>query len=188
MPSTAGNFGLRCQDSADYFATNAGAFPIAFACSLILSRKDGMLQANPSSEIRARMSDVAALAGVSLKSVSRVVNGESHVSEKLRARVEQAIGMLGYVPDNAARSLAGGRNFTLGFLFDNPSPSYTMKVQQGAYAACRAAGYHLRIDNLDSTLDDAALEQQLADPSAQPHRWFRADPAADRRSPRAGIS
>ena len=55
------------------------------------------------------MVDVAATAGVSLKSVSRVINNEPHVSARLRAKVEAAIAALDYEPDPAARSLAGAR-------------------------------------------------------------------------------
>ncbi|MFM5922728.1 MAG: LacI family DNA-binding transcriptional regulator [Novosphingobium sp.] len=107
------------------------------------------------------MHDVARLADVSIKSVSRVINSEPHVSVKLRAKVEAAIATLGYVPDQAARSLAGGRSFTIGVLFDNPSPNYTMKVQAGIYRACVEHQYHLRIDNLDSIDPATDLERQL---------------------------
>ena len=103
------------------------------------------------------MADVARLAGVSLKSVSRVVNREPHVSEKLRLKVEAAIAELAFVPDQAARSLAGARAFTIGLIFDNPSPNYTMKLQAGVYQACTAHQYHLRIDHIDSRRSDAEL-------------------------------
>ena len=109
------------------------------------------------------MSDVAAVAGVSLKSVSRVINNEPHVSAKLRAKVEAAIAALDFVPDPAARSLASQRSHTIVVLFDNPSPHYTMKVMTGAYRACVARKYHLRIDTLDSTRGPAALLEQLGD-------------------------
>lgn len=109
----------------------------------------------------ATMADVAAHAGVSLKTVSRVVNNEPHVSAKLRARVEAAIAALDYEPDLAARSLAGARSFTIGLLFDNPSPNYTMKVQAGTYRLCREMKYHLRIDNLDSTSRAVPMVEQL---------------------------
>lgn len=98
----------------------------------------------------ARITDVAELAGVSFKSVSRVINNEPHVSRKLRVKVEAAIRELNYVPDTAARSLAGSRSFTVGVLFDNPSPNYTNGIMEGAYGACVARGYHLRIDHLKS--------------------------------------
>ena len=110
----------------------------------------------------ATMADVAAAAGVSLKSVSRVINNEPHVSAKLRAKVEVAIAALDYEPDPAARSLAGARSFTIGVLFDNPSPHYTMKVQTGAYRACFEQKHHLRIDNLDSTSASGDLARQLS--------------------------
>lgn len=109
----------------------------------------------------ATMQDVARHAGVSLKSVSRVVNREPHVSEKLRMKVEAAIADLNYIPDIAARSLAGSRTFIIGLLFDNPSPNYTMKLQAGVYRACTEHGYHLRIDNVDSSCSPAVLESRL---------------------------
>lgn len=109
----------------------------------------------------ATMADVAMRAGVSIKSVSRVINNEPHVSPKLREKVEAAIASLDYVPDTAARSLAGSRSFTIGVLFDNPSPNYTMKILNGAYAACVDNGYHLRIDSLDSSGDQATVLAQL---------------------------
>ncbi|WP_168557350.1 LacI family DNA-binding transcriptional regulator [Novosphingobium sp. SG720] len=110
---------------------------------------------------RATMEDVARLAGVSLKSVSRVVNREPHVSDALRAKVEAAITTLAFVPDAAARSLAGSRTFIVGLLFDNPSPNYTIKIQSGVYRACMEQQYHLRIDSIDSDRPHAQVEAQL---------------------------
>ncbi len=109
---------------------------------------------------RATIIDVGEAAGVSWKTVSRVVNGEPNVSRKTAEKVAAAIAALGYVPDAAARSLASSRSFTIGVLFDNPSPHYTMKVQAGAYEACRARGYHLLIENLDSAARDLADQMQ----------------------------
>jgi LacI family transcriptional regulator len=115
-----------------------------------------------SSRGHATMTDVARVAGVSLKSVSRVINNEPHVTERLREKVEAAIASLDYVPDTAARSLAGARSFTIGVLFDNPSPNYTMKVLAGAYRACLEQQYHLRIDALDSSGKAEDMDAQLA--------------------------
>ena len=53
--------------------------------------------------------DVADLAGVSIKTVSRVVNGEPHVRQTTKARVEEAIAALDYRPSQAARNLASYR-------------------------------------------------------------------------------
>lgn len=112
--------------------------------------------------LNATMTDVAKLAGVSLKSVSRVINAEPHVSPKLRNKVDAAIATLNYVPDAAARSLAGARTFVIGLMFDNPSPHYTMNVQKGVYAACKENQYHLRVDNIDSTAPGAVFEAQVS--------------------------
>jgi LacI family transcriptional regulator len=108
------------------------------------------------------MLDVAMRAGVSLKSVSRVINREPHVSDTLRAKVERAIAELDYVPDTAARSLAGARSFIISVLFDNPSPNYTVKLQAGVYRACMENQYHLRIDRIDTSRPDTEIEAQLA--------------------------
>lgn len=115
---------------------------------------------------RITISNVAKAAGVSMKSVSRVINREPNVTEKLRVRVEAAIANLGYVPDFAARSLAGGRAFTIGLLFhdygDGFMPSYYPKLQSGAYKACRQHGYHLLVETIDSEADDFAQKFERA--------------------------
>lgn len=98
--------------------------------------------------------DVARHAGVSMKSVSRVINQEANVRPNLKAKVEAAIDELGYRPNFAARALAAGRSFFLGVLFDNPSASYTLQILSGAHAACRAAGYQLVIEHIDTTRAD----------------------------------
>ena len=58
---------------------------------------------------RATITDVANLAGVSIKTVSRVVNNEPHVRPVTRERVDQAIAELDYRPNQAARNLASQR-------------------------------------------------------------------------------
>lgn len=87
--------------------------------------------------------DVAAQAGVSMKTVSRVLNGEAHVRAALRERVEVAVEALGYRPNFAARQLAGSRSYLIAYLFINLSASYTMALISSAAAACRKRGYHL---------------------------------------------
>ena len=90
--------------------------------------------------------DVAALAQVSIKTVSRVVNKAPNVSATLRERVEDAIARLGYRPNQSARRLAGGRSFMIAYLYSNPAPSYTSGIQCGAAARCRDLGYHLVVE------------------------------------------
>ena len=90
--------------------------------------------------------DVAALARVSIKTVSRVVNKAPHVSEELRERVTAAIRQLDYRPNQSARRLAGGRSFMIAFLYNNPAPFYNSGIQSGAANRCRDLGYHLVVE------------------------------------------
>lgn len=69
---------------------------------------------------RASLEDVAARAGVSRATVSRVVNGQSTVAEDLRARVQAVIDELGYVPNAAARTLVTRRTDTLALVASEP--------------------------------------------------------------------
>lgn len=70
------------------------------------------------------IADVAALAGVSMMTVSRVINSEPTVRATTREAVNEAIAKLNYAPNRAARSLAGGAQLRLGLLYANPSESY----------------------------------------------------------------
>jgi LacI family transcriptional regulator len=110
---------------------------------------------------RKTITDVAQAAGVSIKTVSRVINREPNVKPAMQARVERAIAKLGYVPNTAARSLAADRSFVLATLFDNPSPSYVTAIQRGAMGVCRQAGYHLTIEELDSKANVAAQMKRI---------------------------
>ena len=65
------------------------------------------------------MSDVAARAGVSHQTVSRVVNGHPNVAPGTRERVQRAIAELGYRPNTAARALATGLSRTIGLVTIN---------------------------------------------------------------------
>jgi len=98
----------------------------------------------------ATISDVASRAGVSMKTVSRVLNNEPHVRPALREKVEQAAHELNYRPNQAARRLAGGRSFLIAHLYDNPSPNYIAAVHSGAARRCRKLGYHLVIEPVDA--------------------------------------
>lgn len=98
---------------------------------------------------RSTITDVARLAKVSIKTVSRVVRREPNVSEKTKAVVEQAIAELNYRPTISARSTTGARSFLLGLIFDNPNPSYTFELLTGAQKAARENGYQLVFEPLE---------------------------------------
>ena len=100
---------------------------------------------------RATIDDVAALAGVSIKTVSRVVNREPNVRDATRAKVERAIAELNYQPNLSARNLASQRARLIALIYDdpsnyeNPSAGYVIRMQSGALSACRTASYRLVI-------------------------------------------
>lgn len=105
--------------------------------------------------------DVAQKAQVSIKTVSRVLNGEASVRSSTRERVEEVIKSLNYRPDPSARRLAGNRTFLIGLLYDNPSPSYVTNNQVGVLSQCRKYNYDLLIHPCDYR--DAGLGDDIQD-------------------------
>lgn len=89
--------------------------------------------------------DVAELAGVSFKTVSRVTNNEGSVRKETLQKVNDAIRQLNYRPNNAARNLAGNQSYTLGYVYDNPNAYYILDMQNGILAEYRERGYELII-------------------------------------------
>jgi LacI family transcriptional regulator len=109
---------------------------------------------------RPTMHDVAALARVSLKTVSRVVNQEAGVSPELVRRVNQAAAQLDYRPNLAARSLrqAGGRTASIGLLLENVSNPFSSSIHRAIEDAARARGVAVLASSLD---EDPVREQEL---------------------------
>jgi LacI family transcriptional regulator len=103
--------------------------------------------------------DVAREAGVSIKTVSRVLNHEPGVHESTRDQVLKVVEALRYRPKQSARSLAGGRSFLIGLLYYDPSAAFVGSVQQGATLRCRELGYHLVVESLHNDAPD--LRQQI---------------------------
>ncbi|WP_462151256.1 LacI family DNA-binding transcriptional regulator [Pseudoalteromonas xiamenensis] len=91
------------------------------------------------------INSVATYAGVSKKTVSRVLNNEPNVSPATREKVLKVFKELDYTPNPIARGLARNRSFIIGCLYDNPSKSYITRVQSGALEACHKFGYNLLI-------------------------------------------
>lgn len=93
---------------------------------------------------RVTIRDVARHAGVSIKTVSRVVNREANVRAETRARVESAIRDLDFEPNPAARGLAARRTFSIGLLYEIPHEfSYIQQLLEGVFAVCETHGYTL---------------------------------------------
>jgi LacI family transcriptional regulator len=100
---------------------------------------------------RATIFDVAERAGVSIKTVSRVVNREPNVRDSTKERVQQAVAELRYQPDQSARNLASHRSHLIGLVYDDPgaydmiSGGYILDLQQGALKACSESNSQLLI-------------------------------------------
>lgn len=111
----------------------------------------------------ATLDDVAAIAGVSAKTVSRVVNRNANVSAATRERIEAAIRETGYRVNQAARSLAASRSFLIGAFMPHLSSFYFAEIFRGAAKACRQYGYHLVLEEFDHGSDSvvARYEQGL---------------------------
>ncbi|TRY29826.1 LacI family DNA-binding transcriptional regulator [Aliiglaciecola sp. M165] len=95
--------------------------------------------------MKATIKDVADLAGVSFKTVSRVINKEGTVKGQTLEKVEAAIAQLNYQPNHAARNLATTRSYAIGYIYDNPNAYYVIDMQNGILEACRRQGYELII-------------------------------------------
>jgi LacI family transcriptional regulator len=94
---------------------------------------------------RPTINDVARLAGVSKKTVSRVINRSPLVRDETREKVDAIITELGFRPDPQARALAFRRSFLIGLIYDNPNPQYVIDLQQGILDVLRGSGFELLV-------------------------------------------
>ncbi|HEV3420577.1 MAG TPA: LacI family DNA-binding transcriptional regulator [Candidatus Acidoferrum sp.] len=108
--------------------------------------------------------DVARESGVSVFTVSAVVNNKSHVGKGLRERVEAAIRKLNYRPNLIARSLANQRTHTIGMIVPDIGNPFFPLVVRGAEDAAQKHGYNLLLCNSDDSLDkeEKAIELLLS--------------------------
>jgi LacI family transcriptional regulator, galactose operon repressor len=108
---------------------------------------------------RPTMKDVASRAGVSLKTVSRVVNGEQRVTPETAMRVLGAISDLGFRRNESARLLRTGRTAMLGFIADNCGDPDLAALTRGLEEVARGEGLWLLVGSTDG---DAVREERLA--------------------------
>jgi LacI family transcriptional regulator len=107
------------------------------------------------------MRDVAALARVSLKTVSRVINGEPTVASELAARVHSAAATLDYRPNLTARSLrsSDGRTRTIGVLLEDVANPFSSALHRAVEDIASSRGVAVFAGSLD---EDPARERTLA--------------------------
>lgn len=99
--------------------------------------------------MKATIKDVAKLAGVSFKTVSRVINKEGTVGQELQDKVNKAVKELNYQPNLSARLLRGTAS-SIGFIYDNPNSNYVIDMQRGILGECHRQGYELIIHPCDA--------------------------------------
>jgi LacI family transcriptional regulator len=128
---------------------------------------------------RVRIEDVAAAAGVSMKTVSRVLNREPNVREDTRLRVTRAVDKLKYIPNFSARSLAGNKSYLIALIYNNPSANYLMEVMGGVLEACEAERYNMLLCPLepDGPKLVASVEEMIA--RSQPDGLILTPPITD---------
>jgi len=102
---------------------------------------------------RPAMKDVARLAGVSKKTVSRVINDSPLVNEATRKGIQGLINDIGYRPDPQARGLASRRSYLVGMIYDNPTPQYVVNIQLGILDVLRNTGFELVVHPCDRKSD-----------------------------------
>jgi len=88
------------------------------------------------------INDVAERAGVSKRTVSRVLNKSDKVNEATRVRVQQVIDELSFTPSSQARGLAARRSYLLGLIYDVPT-LFTNEVQKGIFSVSADEGYDI---------------------------------------------
>jgi LacI family repressor for deo operon, udp, cdd, tsx, nupC, and nupG len=101
----------------------------------------------------ARLRDVAERAGVSIRTVSNVVNGYAQVSAETRRRVEKAVAELGYRPNLLARNLKRGRTGLLALVVPELDVPYFSELARAVIAEARTCGYTVVIDQTDGEPD-----------------------------------
>ena len=102
--------------------------------------------------------DVSNDAGVSIKTVSRVINKEKNVSEKTKEIVIKSIQKLGFKPNKSAQSLRSKRSHMIALLYNNPNKHYLADIQGGILRLCKETGYNLVLQECDYTNVKLGLE------------------------------
>jgi LacI family transcriptional regulator len=112
---------------------------------------------------RATIKDVAALAGVSYQTVSRVINKKGEISPDTRKRVLEAAASLDYRPSRVARGLVTRRTHTVGLIISDITNPFFPEVARGVQDLARSRDYHVFLCNTDDDpVEDLQALRSLA--------------------------
>lgn len=95
------------------------------------------------------INDIARLANVSKKTVSRVINESPRVREETRKKIKEIIAEHDFSPDLQARALAFRRSFLVAMIYDNPSPQYVVNMQRGILDTLEDTSFQLVVRPCD---------------------------------------
>lgn len=104
------------------------------------------------------LADVALAAGVHPSTVSRVLSRPQLIGAPTRTAVHEAVARLGYVPNRAARQLAGGRVGSIGVLVPDITNPFFAQVVRAVQQGCRAAGQTMLLADTDQRADEELSE------------------------------
>ncbi|MEL7042277.1 MAG: LacI family DNA-binding transcriptional regulator [Pseudomonadota bacterium] len=126
-------------------------------------KKAGAADVKEASAERAKVTinDIARLANVSKKTVSRVINDHPIVRAETRANVKRIMAEQGYTPDPQARGLAFRRSFLIALAYDNPSPQYVVNMQRGILDQLDGTDFQLVLHPVDRNAPDAVEKMML---------------------------
>lgn len=137
---------------------NGTASTIKAVCASNIGKRTDIIlmpqKTDRSSSKQPTINDVAALAGVSKKTVSRVINNSALISDKTRKNVQEVIASLGFVPNPQARALAFRRNFLIALLHDNPNAQTVLNFQNGVLDAIKDSDLALLVRPIDRGSSD----------------------------------
>lgn len=132
---------------------------------------------------------VAADAGVSLQTVSRVINDEPNVRPEMKARVQESIDRLGYIPSIAAQRMSGSRSYLILALNDRERTIADWQARQGSdwvdqmllggMLKCAEYGYRMIIELVDTHTDHVERELNAALVALQPDGVILTPPHSD---------
>src|SRR6185436_8026187 len=135
--------------------------------------------------MNATIKDVAREAGVSVATVSRVLNDKGPIRPETRQRIQEVAARLGYAPDAAARSLSTRKTGTVGVLLPDLYGEFFSEVIRGLDLTARRSGYHILVSSSHS--DRSEVEAVLRTLRGRVDGLIVMSPEADARALEANL-
>lgn len=102
------------------------------------------------------------MAGVSAKTVSRVINNEPNVRPVTRDKVKKAISLLNFRPTRAARQLRGSKNYNVAVIYEPPGTEFLNGVLEGVFPICDEADYHVLLEPLPKEMKQKCIDRLVS--------------------------